>query len=379
MRSNSEKLARYWRDRLQEETPSLTESEIDTLVKWLLGKKPTVFDDLNLNQLETIKKGLDYRYKKLKEGYWKVSYHQAYRHLIGRLYRVSLVKNTIRSWIKTHKDAQKLIVEALEEIIQDLISTNVYIQEQMEWISTITESQNFRNILILASLEEYCLRQVNNQNILIGRIINYFKKLSKKGIKNIPKELSLEIVSDTIILGNQDSSFNIIDTTALTRYQEKQTYQELATNRQKVKQEFETYLQNKLAPAKSALAIKWLNLYLDGHGVNSISGLLGIPVREVYRLREKVIYHANNFAKNQGFQFINDWLETSVAKKFGLTEAQWLAFWDSLSDRQQIIVNLLKEGRTFPEIGQQLSLKKTELKREWEYIYNQGQKLRSQD
>ncbi len=377
MPSNRENLALAWRERLQQESPSFTETEIETLIKWLLGKNPSIFDNLSPSQLEQFKKGCDYRYNKFKRAYWGLAYPQAYNRLIDNLSRIPLVNNTIRNWMSSDKEARKVLREIIEEVVQEILCSSQYINRQMEWIGTITTNSNLRNALLFTDLEEYCLRPINNQNILIGRIINYFKKEIKKGVKNIPKGTAINVVPDTFINEEDESSFNLVDTKAIAQYQDNQNYQEITVNRLKVQEELETYLVKKLGEIEGLIAVEWLNLHMQGYSAKSISKITGIEINTVYRIREKVVYHANNFALNDGSPLVNDWLEIGVDKNFGLTPTQYIIFREQLTERQRKIFSLLQEGLTLEEIGKRLSLQKTLLKKEWGEIYTKGKNLRS--
>lgn len=65
------------------------------------------------------------------------------------------------------------------------------------------------------------------------------------------------------------------------------------------------YLEEKVDP----LAAKWLELYLQGITQEGISQQLGIPIKQVYRLREKVSYHALKvFSAKKNPELVAQWL-----------------------------------------------------------------------
>ncbi len=58
---------------------------------------------------------------------------------------------------------------ARSAIIQEIVKTERYIQEEMAWIAKCTSSMRLRDNLLLATLEEYCLRPVRNQPLIAYR------------------------------------------------------------------------------------------------------------------------------------------------------------------------------------------------------------------
>jgi DNA-binding CsgD family transcriptional regulator len=57
------------------------------------------------------------------------------------------------------------------------------------------------------------------------------------------------------------------------------------------------------------LAAEWLRLYLQGQTQEAIAQTLDIPVKQVYRLREKITYHAVRvFATKDQPELVASWL-----------------------------------------------------------------------
>ena len=173
-------------------------------------------------------------------------------------------------------------------MIQELLQSDRYMQQQMAWIARCTNNARLRNALLLASTEEYCLRPIRNQPLLAYRFINYMRCHAKAGITQIPKKDLLELDFEQIPLEDNESKYNLLDTQAIAQYQSIQTITEQQILRNAVKQEFSRYLAQKLG----AIAVQWLKLYLQGHSQGAIAQKLNPPVQEVYRLREKITYHA---------------------------------------------------------------------------------------
>ena len=72
-----------------------------------------------------------------------------------------------------------------------------------------------------------------------------------------------------------------------------------------MKQEFERYLAEHLGSE----AVQWLQLYLQGWSQKAIASCLNLQVKEVYRLREKISYHAVHvFALKHEPKLVGNWL-----------------------------------------------------------------------
>lgn len=84
--------------------------------------------------------------------------------------------------------------------------------------------------------------------------------------------------------------------------------QEPASNLQEVsQQEFEAYL---VARGVNSQAIEWLRLYLRGLSQDAIAGALNATIKQVYRLREQITYHATRaYVSNQLSHNTNQWLQ----------------------------------------------------------------------
>ena len=58
--------------------------------------------------------------------------------------------------------------------------------------------------------------------------------------------------------------------------------------RQEVQEEFKFYLKENIGDQ----AVQWLELYLAGTTQEDIAKILDLPIKKIYRLREKINYHA---------------------------------------------------------------------------------------
>ena len=145
--------------------------------------------------------------------------------------------------------------------------------------------------------------------------------------------------------------------------------------RSKVQEEFEKYLAEKV----DQKAAEWLRLYIRGNTQDEIAKALNIPVKQIYRLREKVSYHAIRvFALKQQPELIASWLEISLNEHgLGLTSSQWQEYWQNLNSQQRHLIEALKSGVTLEEIAKNLNLKTHQVINEWTKLYLSAQSLRN--
>ena len=171
------------------------------------------------------------------------------------------------------------------------------------------------------------------------------------------------------------ASYSVLDTGAIAQYQIQQEMIEQQMLRDQVKQELSRYLAQKLG-----LGVKWLELYLQGHSQQAIASVLNLPVQEVYRLREKISYHAIRvFGLKHHPELVSNWLETSLPENsFGLMPQQWQQFWAELTPRQRQVIELKKAGKNLEAIASFLNCKISQVTNEWYKLCLTAQALRSQ-
>jgi len=76
------------------------------------------------------------------------------------------------------------VVDVLQEVIQELLQSDRYMQQQMAWIAECTVDARLRNALLFASTEEYCLRQcVTNHYWFTGLLTTC---VVRSGEPNVP-------------------------------------------------------------------------------------------------------------------------------------------------------------------------------------------------
>lgn len=373
----AEKLAQYWQKLLAMECPEESVANRESIVKWLLGSDLDRFETLNPKELDIAKQAMEYRYKILRQRYLGIGRERAYRNLITRLGSLVTLRHKIQTWIALSRDRQRTVLDVLQEVIQELLQSDNYIQQQMADITQFSGDDRLRNALLFASVEEYCLRPVRNQPLLVYRFVNYLRRSQRGGLTQVPSNDLVRLVSEEILTDDSDNRVNLVDTQAVAEYQEAQAAEEQLAVRQTVKQEFEDYLQENLGQE----AVEWLRLYLQGKSQDEIAKKLNKPIKDIYRLREKISYHAVRvFALKGKSELVDNWLSISLKEhNLGLTPKQWQQLHEQLTPLQRQVLELRKAGHSIEDTASQLKLKSHQAVGEWTKIYLVAQSLRSED
>jgi DNA-binding CsgD family transcriptional regulator len=372
----AEDLGEKWRARLCLDYPEQSAATRESIIRWLLGKDLERFEMLAPNQLKISQQAIEYRYRILQQRYLGIAPERAHRNLMQRLGSLVLLRNKIRTWISLSRDRQRAVVDVLQEVIQELLQSDRYMQQQMTWIAECTNAPRLRNALLFATTEEYCLRPVRNQPLIVYRFVNYLRRTQRGGLTQVASSELIRLVSEEILTENNENSISLLDIQAIAQYENRQAIEEQQALRTEVKQEFEMYLACHLG----ADAVQWLQLYLQGQSQEAIAQSLNLEIKQVYRLREKISYHAVRVftLKNQP-ELVSKWLETSLQEhSFGLTPQQWQQYWEKLTPRQRQIIKLLKAGKNIEAIVHDLNLKTHQVMGEWSKLYLSAQALRSQ-
>ena len=372
--SLAEALAQEWRTRLQRDYPNQNQITRESVIQWLIGEDPARFDALSASQLSVAKQAVEYRYRILCERYWGIPPERAYQKLLQRLGSLFLIRSKVRTWISLSRDRHRSVVDVLQEVIQEMLQSDGHLRRQVAWIAQCTADLRLRNILIFASVEEYCLRPIRNQPLLVYRFVNYLRRSQRGGMTQVPSGDLVRLVSEDVSSDEEDNSLSLLDFQAVTNYQEQQTWEEQQAIREQVKQKFATYLTEHL----DATASKWLELYLQGHTQEVIAQRLNLPIRQVYRLREKISYHAIRvFTLKDQPDLIFSWLKTSLKEhSLGLTPSQWEGYWKSLAPDQQQLLEQLKTGKKIEAIAKDLNVKPKQVMGEWAKLYLAAQEVR---
>ena len=370
----AEDIRRDWHARLEADGINQPPDATPSIVKWLLGEDITRFDGLSSKDLKVAQRAMDYRYRILRQRYLAVHPDQAYRNLLQRLSGLFLIRSKIKTWVALSRDRRRTVMEVLQEVVQELLQSDRHIQAQMRWIAQCTPHTRLRNALVLTSIEEYCLRPIRNQPLLVYRFMNYLRRSQRGGMTQVPTGDLIRLVSEEISPDESDSPISLLDTQAMDHYQEQQFWDEQHALRLQVQESFVAYLQEKVDP----VAAQWLELYLQGKPQEAIAQTLDLPIKKIYRLREKISYHAINvFTLKSHTDLVTAWLNTSLLDhNLGLTPQQWQQYWQELSPKQQTLLQQLKAGQSIEAIAQDQSLKVNQVLGEWCKLYLLAQALR---
>jgi DNA-binding NarL/FixJ family response regulator len=98
----------------------------------------------------------------------------------------------------------------------------------------------------------------------------------------------------------------------------------------------------------------------------------------VYRLREKVAYHAKALAIKNQTEIVSEWLKISLSEhNLGLTNSQWMDVDRQLTPKQRYILTSLKAGEAIATIAKDLHIKTNQVEGEWKQIYLLAQTIRN--
>lgn len=371
----ADELEQEWLNRLLIDYPAQSLGTRHSIIRWLLGEDLERFDTMMPNQLVIAKQAMDYRYRILRQRYMGVEPKQAYRNLMNRLAGLVTLRNKIRTWVSLSRDRQRAVVDVLQEVIQELLNSDRYIQKQIAWIALCTDDMRLRDALLLTSIEEYCLRPIRNQPLLVYRFVNFLRRSQRGGMTHVPEGDLVRLVSEEVTPEDSDAPVSLLDNQAVIDYQEDQAWEEQQTQRMAVRQEFEAYLIENIGIE----AAQWLQLYLQGKSQEAIASALNKPVKEIYRLREKISYHAIRvFSIKEKPELVASWLENSLEEhSLGLTPKQWQEFWDSLTPQQRQLLDQLKAKKPMEAIAKDLNLKINQVIGEWSKLYLAAQAVRS--
>ncbi|MBE9124665.1 MULTISPECIES: HetZ-related protein 2 [unclassified Coleofasciculus] len=370
----ADQLEQKWQSRLLNDCPHQSIATRNSITRWLLGDNVERYDTLLPNQLGIARQAMDYRYRILQQRYLGVGPEQAYRNLTTRLGSLVILRNKIRTWVSLSRDRQRAVVDVLQEVIQELLNSDRYIQKQIARIAQCTSDTHLRNSLLLTTIEEYCLRPIRNQPLLVYRFVNYLRRSGRGGMTHVPEGEMVRLVSESVTPEDVETSVSLLDRQAIADYQDAQIWEEQQTLRVSVRREFEAYLEENLGSE----AAQWLRLYLQGQSQEAIASALGLPIQKVYRLREKISYHAIRiFSIKAKPELVTTWLEISLHEhNLGLTPMQWQEYWQNLTPQQQQLIEQLKTGRALESIAKDLNLKYNQAVGEWSKLYLEAQAIR---
>jgi len=235
-------LIQEWRQRLQQDCPNQGQAIRESVVQWLVGETPEQLDQMSADELAITQQALDYRYRILRQRYWGISAEMGYQRLLRRLSSLFLIRSKIRTWIALSRDRKRTVQDVLQEVLQDMLQSDRHLRQQITWVARCSRQSWLRNLLTLATLEEYCLRPIRNHPLVGYRFVNYLRRSQKAGVTQVPTGELVRLVSDEIATDDPETSLSLLDVQALSRYQEQTALIEQQILRTQVKQEFMAYL-----------------------------------------------------------------------------------------------------------------------------------------
>ncbi|MGB7086555.1 MAG: HetZ-related protein 2, partial [Phormidesmis sp.] len=362
-----------WQQQLQADLPRQPEATHLAIAQWLVGDLDR-FAEMDDSQIQLAQKAMDYRYRIFISRYWGLSPERAYQRLLQKLGGLFLIRSKVRTWIALSRDRQRAVKDVLQEVIQEMLQSDRHMQQQTEWIGQCTSRASLRNLLILATIEEYCLRPIRNQPLLVYRFVNYLRRSQRGGMTQVPSSELIQLISEEMRTGDADSTLSLLDFEALDRYEAQRAIASQRAARASVKQQFAEYLSEKLGKT----ATQWLDLHLQGYSQEAIAQQLDLKVRDIYRLREKVSYHAIRiFTIKQQPDLVFAWLKTSLQHhNLGLTPSEWSRYWSVLSEEQQQILTAFNSGKTVEEVAKAFELREKQVTSNWAELYLLAQELR---
>lgn len=368
-----DEIATQWETRIATEYKGQNPIERTSILNWLLGEDRERLETLDAEHVNIANRAMDYRWRILVQRYLGLPPERAYKNLMQRLGGLAVLRDKIRAWLTLSNDRQRQVVDVLQEVIQELLQGDKYIQQQIAWIGKCTKNPRLRDTLLFASIEEYCLRPIRNQPLLAHRFVNYLRRSQKGGVTNVPQSDLVKIVSDEII-GDNDSTLSLLDKQAQENYHQQQEWEETQITRDRVKGTLRNYLIENVSPEAGI----WLDLYLQGKTPESIAIALKMEIKQVYRLREKINYHSLKvFAIKAESELVSQWLHISLQEhNLGLTPDRWLQFCNSLDPKQREIMMGLKAGTSVESIAKSLKIKTNQVMGEWSHIYLAAQEQR---
>jgi tetratricopeptide (TPR) repeat protein len=371
------KVAQYWRSQLYFDYSEKSIKVRESIVNWLLGINLERFEKLSPDELEIAKKTIEYRYKILQQRYLFISREKAYRNLLIRLSSLVMLRDKIKTWVASSRDRQRTVMDVLQEVIQETLQSDQYIQQQMVIIDNCTKDPRIKNALLFATLEEYYFRSIRKQPLIYNHFVNYLYRHRSSGLTQVPRnELILLISEDTVITDNQNK-IPLFDRNTVAQYRKKQALDEARSLRDIVQTELERCLLQQIGEE----AVKWLQLYLKGKSQTEIAKILNKSIPEIYRLREKISYYAVRMLALKGQpELIDNWLEISLSEhNFGLTQKQLEQLINKITPIQNQILQLRKKQNSMEFIASKLDLEIHQVIGEWAKVYLAAQALRNQE
>ncbi|HEY9623352.1 MAG TPA: hypothetical protein V6C78_23550 [Crinalium sp.] len=180
-------LANEWRSHFVANHSEFLSSDREAILHWLIGREPERFRYFSPAQLRLAEQTIRNR-DRILQNYLGLNAADAKQCLIQRLCRA--VPAQIKVGDKTVELSDRLpwLMKVLESMVRKFIQRDTHIGYQNAWIELCTVNPLLRDVLLYATLEDYCLRPSGEQTILEYRLISYLHKVQQQttslGLKN---------------------------------------------------------------------------------------------------------------------------------------------------------------------------------------------------
>lgn len=365
-----------WSGRIRRELTGVKDPEVAMIARWLVERNAIPAPEAPPEQWETYHRSVEFRYGILQQGYWGLTPQTAYGKLLQRLARLVTLRQKIQAWVAMGRDRRRTVVDVLQELLQELLHKDRHIQREGAWLAVTFPHHPLRNILLFVEIEEYALRPVRNLPLITYRFINFLKKSQRAGLTQVPTAEFIALYSEEYGPPDRENEpVSLFDAQAIAHHEHQNQCQEQHHLRQQIKDKFRQYLRTELGFP----ALTYFNLYLQGQTPEEIAIALGMSRKQVYRLWEKIKYHAIQvFATKQQPHLVSEWLQILIQEhNFGLTPRQWQDFFSHLSPPQQTIIRQLQQGQDLGVVGESLNLSVAQINKEWVKIYCLAQRCRN--
>ncbi|MGB2925163.1 MAG: heterocyst differentiation protein HetZ [Limnothrix sp.] len=111
--------------------------------------------------------------------------------------------------------------------------------------------------------------------------------------------------------------------------------------------------------------IDYFVLRLKDCATSEIEAVLGLTPRERDYLQQRFKYHLIRFALSHNWEIVHQWLGATLEQNLGLTPSQWEHLQTELTESQQKLLTLKKQGVANADIAPQLALTTTQTDKLW--------------
>jgi hypothetical protein len=133
-----------WQERLAGDFPTASPATRESLVDWLLKGDfpPSAIAD---------------RYQ-ICRCYWGLAPEEMYCQFVRRLLKILIKQQQVRISLANHPNSKQAAIDLVEATVEKLLAGDRFMQQQIYSIARCTQDASLRRALLLATVEEYCLR-----------------------------------------------------------------------------------------------------------------------------------------------------------------------------------------------------------------------------